>query len=165
LLPAFDKCYHRYLRHREQGEIAEGTIKLLLVFPLLELAGFYDEPFLISAEPGVEILVEDRDEVLRGRIDTLVVHQDLWILVVESKRSITFSAAIPQAIGYMLGSSHSEKPVYGLVTDGDLSMFIKLLNQTPLIYDFSEPFSLLVTRHNRLYDVFRVLKQFAQLIV
>jgi hypothetical protein len=160
-----DKYYHRYLRHREQGELSEGTVKLLLVFPLLELAGFYDEPFFITTEPPVEIVVEDQDEVLRGRIDTLVVQRDFWVLMVESKRSITFSAAIPQALTYMLANPHPDRPVYGMATDGDLFMFIKLLSQNPPQYDFSEPLSLFVPRHNKLYEILRVLKRLAQMMV
>ncbi|UBF28052.1 type I restriction endonuclease subunit R [Kovacikia minuta CCNUW1] len=160
-----DKYHQRYLRHREQGELSEGTVKLLLVFPLLELAGFYDEPFFITTEPPVEITVEDQDEVLRGRIDTLVVQQDLWVPMVESKRSITFSAAIPQALTYMMANPHPDRPVYGMATDGDLFMFIKLLSQNPPQYDFSEPFSLFIARHNKLHEILQILKHLAQLIV
>ncbi|WP_289501426.1 hypothetical protein [Gloeocapsopsis sp. IPPAS B-1203] len=46
-----DKLKSRFLRHRDRGELAEGTVNLLLISPLLELAGFYDEPFFISTEP------------------------------------------------------------------------------------------------------------------
>jgi hypothetical protein len=35
-----DKLKHRFLRHRRRGDMAEGTINLLLVSPLLELAVF-----------------------------------------------------------------------------------------------------------------------------
>jgi hypothetical protein len=159
-----DKYYRRYLRHREQGELSEGTVKLLLVFPLLELAGFYDEPFFITTEPPVEVVVEDQDEVLRGRIDTLVIQQDLWVLMVESKRSIAFSAALPQALAYMRATPHPDRPSYGLATDGDLFMFIKLLHRDPPQYDFSEPFSLFIARRNRLYDILQVLKNLAHII-
>ncbi|MCU0568265.1 MAG: type I restriction endonuclease subunit R [Oculatellaceae cyanobacterium Prado106] len=158
---ALDKIYPRYLRHREQGELSEGTIQLLLVSPLLELAGFYDEPFFVTTEPAVEIEVEDQDEVLRGRIDTLVVQENFWVLVVESKRSINFSAALPQAIAYMMANPCPDRPVYGMATDGDLFMFIKLQDQNPAQYDFSEPISLFVARRNRLWDVLQILKGLA----
>lgn len=155
-----DQYHHRYQRHREQGELSESTVKLLLVFPLLELAGFYDEPFFLSGEQSVEIDIEDRDERLRGRIDTLVIRADLWVLIIEAKRSISFAAAIPQALAYMLANSQTQRPVYAMVTDGDLFMFIKLAYH-PLEYDFSEPISLLVPRRNRLYKVLQILKQLA----
>lgn len=156
---SLDRIQQRFLRHRRLGKVAEGMVNLLLVSPLLEMAGFFDEPFLISTEPQVEILIEDRDELLRGRIDTLVIHQRLWVLVVESKRSISFEAAITQALTYMMGNPQPEKPVYGLVTDGSLSMFIKLLKQDSPQYDFSDTFSLLLRRQNKLYEMLRVMKR------
>ncbi|MEM9219894.1 MAG: type I restriction endonuclease subunit R [Cyanobacteria bacterium P01_F01_bin.150] len=161
---------NRYQRHRERGELSEGTVKLLLLFPLLELAGFYDDPFFISAESisheeNVELVIEDRNETLRGRIDTLVIRSDLWVLLVESKRLISFASAIPQALADMLGNPNPDRPVYAMVTDGDLFMFIKLLAQDPPRYDFSDPVSLLVPRRDRLYDILRILKQVAQTLV
>ena len=42
-----DKYYQRYRRHRDRAELPEETVKLLLVFPLLELVGFYDEPSIL----------------------------------------------------------------------------------------------------------------------
>lgn len=162
---SLDKVRHRFSRHRRRGELAEGTVNLLLVSPLLELAGFYDEPFFITTEPQVEILLEDRDEILRGRIDTLIIQERLGVLVVESKRSISFEAAIPQALTYMMANPNPEKPVYGMVTDGSLFMFVKLLKQEPPQYDFSDTFSLLLLRQNKLYEILRVLKQIGSLIV
>jgi hypothetical protein len=159
-----DKVKHRFFRHRNRSQLAEGTVNLLLVSPLLELAGFYDDPFFITTEPQVEILIEDRDELLRGRIDTLVIQQRLWVLVVEAKRSISFEAGIPQALTYMMGNPNPEKPVYGMVTDGGLFMFTKLLKQDQPQYDFSDIFSLLLLRQNKLYDILRVLKRIGGLI-
>jgi len=161
---ALDKIHQRFFRHRKRGELAEGTVNLLLVSPLLELAGFFDEPFFISTESQVEIILEDHDEILRGRIDTLVIHQKLWVLVVESKRSISMEAAIPQALTYMMGNPNPEKPVYGLVCDGSLFMFIKVLAQDPPQYDFSDTFSLLLLRQNKLYEILSVLKRIGSAI-
>lgn len=155
-----DLYLKRYQRHREQGELSESTVKLLLVFPLLELAGFYDEPFFLSGEQSVEIDIEEREERLRGRIDTLVFRSDLWVLIVEAKRSVSFAAAIPQALAYLLANPQTQRPTYAMITDGDLFMFIKLA-YSPLEYDFSEPISLLVPRRNRLQEVLQILKQIA----
>lgn len=161
---SLDKVRHRLSRHRRRGSLAEGTVNLLVISPLLELAGFYDEPFLIRTEPQVEILLEDQDEILRGRIDTLVIQERLWVLVVESKRSISFAAAIPQALTYMMANPNLNQPVYGMACDGDLFMFIKLLKQDLPQYDFSDTFSLLLLRQNKLYDILRVLKRIGGLI-
>ncbi|MEP0789959.1 MULTISPECIES: hypothetical protein [Cyanophyceae] len=59
----------------------------MVLSPLLELGGFYDYPFTRSAEPTVQISVEDKEEIYRGRIDVLVLQEQLWVLVVESKRT------------------------------------------------------------------------------
>lgn len=72
-LTAEEKAYlngvhHRFLRHREAGDLAEGAANMLLVSPLLERAGFYDDPFFMTCEPTVEIVLEDGEESLRGRI-------------------------------------------------------------------------------------------------
>jgi hypothetical protein len=43
-------------------------------------------------------------------------------------------------------------------------MFIKLVKQDAIIYDFSDIFSLLLLRHNQLYEVLRVLKRLASVM-
>ena len=50
-----DKIKRRFIRHRLQGELPEGTVNMLIVAHLLEMAGFYDEPFLLTNEKSVEI--------------------------------------------------------------------------------------------------------------
>ncbi|CDN17280.1 hypothetical protein RintRC_2241 [Richelia intracellularis] len=46
---------------------------LLLVSSLLALAGFYDPLFRIKAEETVNLVMDDGEEILRGRIDVLVL--------------------------------------------------------------------------------------------
>jgi hypothetical protein len=159
-----DQIRNRFLRHRKRGFLAEGTINHLVISPLLTLAGLYDEPFFITTEPEVELLLEDRDELLRGRIDTLIVQQQLWVLVVESKSTIAFSVALPQVLTYMMGNPNPQRPVYGLITNGDEFQFIKLLIQDNPQYDLSNIFSLLLPHRNQLYDLMRVLKQIRQIM-
>jgi hypothetical protein len=77
---------------------------------------------------------------------------------VESKRSISFEAGIPQTLAYMMTTPNGEKPLYGMVTDGGLYMFVKLVKQELAIYNFSDVFSLLLLRQNKLYEVLRILK-------
>jgi hypothetical protein len=51
------------------------------------------------------------------------------------------------------------------VTDGDLFMFVKLIQEnTQIIYDFSEPFSLLVARRHKLYEILQILKNISRTI-
>jgi len=127
--------------------------------PLLELAGFYDPPFLIRSEAPVEIQIEEHDQILRGRIDTLVIQDQLWVLVVESKRtSFSVDVAIPQALAYMMSNADLSRPTYGLVSNGGYFMFLKVLNQGEPQYALSDDFSL-YRHHNDLLKVLRVLKR------
>jgi hypothetical protein len=160
-----DQIRNRFLRHRERGSLAEGTINHLVISPLLTLAGLYDEPFFVTTEPEVELFLEDRDEILRGRIDTLIIQQQLWVLVVESKSTIAFSVALPQALTYLIANPNPERPVYGLITNGDEFQFIKLLIQPNPEYDLSNIFSLLLPHRNQLYDIMRILKQIRQIML
>ncbi|MEG3954805.1 type I restriction endonuclease subunit R [Microcoleus sp. herbarium2] len=160
-----DQIRNRFLRHRERGSLAEGTINHLVIFPLLTLAGLYDEPFYVTTEPKVELFLEDRDEILTVRIDTLIIQQQLWVLVVESKSTIAFSVALPQALTYLIANPNPERPVYGLITNGDEFQFIKLLIQPNPQYDLSNIFSLLLPHRNQLYDIMRILKQIRQIMI
>lgn len=164
-IATLDQIRNRFIRHRERGSLAEGTINHLVISPVLTLAGLYDEPFFVTTEPEVELLLEDRDELLRGRIDTLIIQQQLWVLVVESKSTIAFSVALPQALTYMMGNPNPERPVYGLITNGDEFQFIKLLIQDNPQYDLSNIFSLLLPHRNQLHDIMRVLKQIRQIMI
>ncbi|MHC5732632.1 MAG: type I restriction endonuclease, partial [Nostoc sp.] len=85
-----------------------------------------------------DLQTRDPDETIRGFIDTLVVQEKLWILVVESKRtSIPVAAALPQLLAYMLTNPQSDKSVFGMATNGDEFVFLKLtLTDTPQ-YDVS----------------------------
>jgi len=65
----------------------------------------------------------------------------------------------------MLGNPQPSQPLYGLVTDGDLFMFVKLIQEnTQIIYDFSEPFSLLIARRHKLYEILQILKNISRII-
>ncbi|HIK44911.1 MAG TPA: type I restriction endonuclease subunit R [Leptolyngbyaceae cyanobacterium M65_K2018_010] len=160
-----DQIKARFDRHRNQGPLAEGTINQLLISPLLTLAGLYDEPFFVSTEPSLEIELEDHNEILRGRIDTLIVQQQFWVLVLESKSTITFSIALPQALTYMMANPQPDRPVYGLITNGDEFMFIKMLTQGLPQYDLSNVFSLLIPRRNQLCEILQILKQIRQIML
>lgn len=76
----------RLLYHRAEGDLLEGSMMLLVASPLLELTGFYDPPFRMQAEASVEVTVADGEEILRGRIDVLILQQRFWALILESKK-------------------------------------------------------------------------------
>ncbi|MBD2437038.1 type I restriction endonuclease subunit R [Nostoc sp. FACHB-110] len=159
-----DRIKARYRYHRANGHLAEGLVNLVVLSPLLELAGFYDPPFQMQGEVAIEVsalvpLDEVSEEILRGRIDFLVVSKGLWIAVLESKgTAINLDVAIPQVLAYMMVNPNAEKPVFGMATNGGEFFFIKLNRQRTPQYDISRIFSLLPLQ-NELYDVLMILKK------
>ncbi|HAG84698.1 MAG TPA: type I restriction endonuclease subunit R [Cyanobacteria bacterium UBA12227] len=126
----------RYDYHRNDSLLLEGTINLVVVSPLLEIAGFLDPPFRIRSPYGICLELDDPEETIRGFIDTLVVQEQLWILVVESKRtSIPVPAAFPQLLAYMLASPRSDRAAFCMATNGDEFVFLKLSQENDPHYD------------------------------
>jgi predicted type IV restriction endonuclease len=159
-----DLIKRRYLYHRKHGPLAEATVNFIVIAPLLEMAGFYDPPFLLRSEVAVQIQAEEQEQILRGRIDALVLQDRLWVLILESKQT-TFSTgvALPQALAYMIGSPDPDRPTYGLVSNGEYFIFLKLLNRGQREYAFSNDFSM-YQQQNTLVDVLKILKKLGQLI-
>ena len=159
-----DRVKFHFLRLVKHPPLSEETVKLVVLSPLLSLAGFYDEPFFIRSESSTEITVEDKETIIRGRIDVLVIQQQLWLLVIESKRSaFSLSEAIPQALTYMLSNPHPTKPVFGLVMNGSDFIFLKISQINQPQYSLSDQFTLW-KRENELYQVFRILKKLGQIL-
>ncbi len=162
---AIDRIKQRHNYHRGSGPLLEGTINLLVVSPLLEIAGFLDPPFKIRSPESIKITIEDPDKtVIKGLIDILVVEDNLWILVVESKRtSIPVPTAFPQILAYMMANSHRDRPTFGMATNGDGFIFLKLSQEDRPQYDVSREFSLFPRRHE-LYEVLRILKHLGEIV-
>ncbi|MEO1377041.1 MAG: type I restriction endonuclease subunit R [Cyanobacteria bacterium J06635_10] len=153
-----------YDYQRLDGVLLEGTVNLIILSPLLKLAGFFEPPFKIRSPYGIELEITDPVETIRGFIDTLVIQEQLWLLVVESKRNgIPLGVAMPQLLAYMLAQPQSNQIAYGMATNGDEFTFVKLsLGENPR-YDNSRTFTLLPRRHE-LGEVLRVLKRLGQII-
>ncbi len=145
--------------------VMEGVVKMVILSPLLELAGFYDAPFRVSGETEVRVTAQDEGEVIHGNIDILVLQQQFWITVIEAKNSeLALSKAIPQALSYMMAAPNADRPGYGLVMNGSEFLFLKLDRRSNPVYAVSDIFSLLNRGHN-LIGVLQVLKKFAHLLV
>lgn len=159
------KIKKRFDYHREDGFLLEGTVNLLVVSPLLELAGFLDEPYQIRSPFGIEIVIDDTVETLKGFIDTLVVNNNFWVLSFESKRSaIPVGVALPQLFAYMLAQPRQSAKAFGLATNGDEFIFLKLdfSTQQPS-YGFSRAYSLLPVNHE-LDIVLKIFKRLGTLV-
>ena len=163
---SLDLIRRRYLYHQADGNLTEGTVTLLIGSPLLERAGFYDYPFKMRGEASVEIVLDDDDEVetLRGRIDVLVLQNRFWVTLLESKRTtISVMSALPQTLTYMMANPYPDKPAFGMMTNGDGIIFVKLSQQGTPQYDISRVFSPAPLR-NELYTVLQILKRIGQSI-
>ena len=102
----------------------ENTVKLAVVAPLLDLAAQLLPPFYVTTEKSVEITASTDG---LARLDVLVLRDQLWVLVIESKRAeFSLKVGIPQILGYMMAVPKSSLPLYGLVTNGSSFVFLKL---------------------------------------
>ena len=154
-----DKAQAHYA-HLSKRPILKAMVKMVILSPLLELAGFYDPPFYAKSEKSVNISAQDHNLTIRGKIDILVTQDQFWILVIESKQSgIAIDSGIPQALTYMLAAPDHTKSLYGMVTNGNNFIFIKLHDHT---YQLSDEFSL--RRRGDLYQVLAILKHLANLL-
>jgi len=156
----------------------EEVIKLVVVAPLLDLAGFYQAPFAIRTEVSTKLVILDGEQTFTGSIDVLVVQQKFWILVIESKQSrFDVMSGVPQALSYMLsqpaaaqnpnGFNHTR---FGMVTNGREVVFLKLdpgqyahqekVSQTP-IYSQSKVYQVIETKQD-LTQILQGLKVIGQ---
>jgi hypothetical protein len=159
-----DRVKRNYLSLVERHALSENLVKMVVVEHLLDLADFYIPPFDIKDEKSVELTVQDEDTVIRGRLDFLVFKHQLWFAVVEAKNAaISIRAAIPQTLAYMLNHPQRDRPIFGLLTNGDYFAFIKLVQPHTPQYALSEDFSLW-RRENELYKVLSILKKLGQII-
>jgi len=142
----------------------EEIVKMVVLSPLLSLANFYSYPFRPVAEKPVEIVFEDEAETLRGRIDVLVLHQNLWVTVIEAKRKqLNVLEGIPQALFYMMNSPTIREPLFGFISNGSEFVYLKLMQQDSPRYGLSRLFSL-INPGNDLYTVLGVLKRLGEVV-
>ncbi len=148
-----------YLR---EYPLHEEIVKMAVLAPLLSLAGFFSYPFQPKAE--VQVSAEDEGEIVRGKIDVLILQGQLWVVVIEAKnKQFSVDKALPQALFYMMSNPSPSKPIYGLATNGSSFTFIKLIQQGTPRYALSDEFSLR-RRGNELYNVLSVLRRMGELV-
>ncbi|MDY7022388.1 MAG: restriction endonuclease subunit R, partial [Cyanobacteriota bacterium] len=113
---SLDRVKANFLALIEDPPLLENSVKMVVLAPLLDLAGFYHKPFRIETETSVAVELEDEGQIIRGRIDVLVVKNRLWLLVIESKRSdFAVTRALPQALSYLLSNPEMTQPTFGLI--------------------------------------------------
>ncbi|MBD2778050.1 type I restriction enzyme HsdR N-terminal domain-containing protein [Iningainema tapete] len=162
-IEALDRVKTEFL-YLNKYPLLEDLVKMVVLSPLLSLAGFYRAPIRPVLEKRVDVALQNENKTVWGRVDILVLQRQVWIAVIESKQAgFSLKDAIAQALFYMIANLNTEQPTFGLVTNGSHFLFIKLLHNQPPQYAFSTEFSLF-RPDNELYWVLRVLKRFAKLI-
>jgi hypothetical protein len=161
---ALDDLRRRYLYQRSEGQLLEGTVTLLLASPLLAIAGFYDPPFRVRAEESVQLILDDGEEVLQGRMDVLVLLNQFWVVVLESKKTaLSVWAALPQTLAYLKANPQPDLPSFGMVTNGDDILFVKMGQAEQMQYSLSRIFAPF-TSSQELYGALQVLKRIGRLL-
>lgn len=145
--------------------MSEEAVKLVILSPLLSKANFFQPPFHLKTEASIQIELKNDDrsmdnpepQMVRGRIDVLLLRDKLWVLVVEAKeKGFSLENAIAQALTYMLSSPNRDSPVYGFATNGSEFIFLKTIHHPTPQYALSDLFTLR-RQHNDLYTVLQIL--------
>ena len=157
-----DRVKASYSNLLEYPPILENTVKMVVLSPLLDLAGFYLPPFRIRSEKSIEVCLEDEGVIIKGQIDVLAVCGQFWVVVIESKQAaFSLDVGRSQLLTYMLANPHPERPAYGLILNGSSFRFLKLVKGERCQYATSRIFDLF-NPGNDLHEVLRVLKRLAQ---
>lgn len=133
----------------QAGKVLEGQVQLLVLAPLLRLAGYYRSPIQLSLEQAIaEIMLDDEDTKITGRLDLLAARRDsvtpLWVLIVESKNSqVDALNGLPQLLTYASQSLTSQESVWGLATNGFSYYFVRLISGETLSYQLLPELNLL----------------------
>jgi hypothetical protein len=144
--------------------VIESIVKMVVLSPLMDLAGFYEPPLRVQGEANIQISGEEEGVVIRGCIDVLAVQNVLWILVIEAKNSeFSLTKAMPQALAYMLANPQSNQPTFGMLLNGSECLFLKLLPGEVPEYATSNLFSML-NQGNDLYQVLQILRELKSII-
>lgn len=161
---SLERVTSNYFNLTKRRTMLEEAVKMVVLSPLLDLAGFYQPPFEIETETSIEISADDEGAIVKGSIDILIIQKRFWVLVIEAK-STKFDVlmALPQALAYMLNDPNPNQPTFGLLVNGREFVFIKLIQQNQPQY--ARSYALSIEREDELYQVLSVLKRLGQLII
>ncbi len=161
-----DRIQASYLHLVSQTSMVEDVVKMVLLSPLLYLADFFLPPLSIQSEVVVQLSIADEELAIEGKIDILVLHHRLSILLIESKRvAASIEVGLPQLLAYMLASPHPVQPVYGMITNGGSFVFLKLVQGPDAAYDALSRIFEMRNPGNDLYPVLAVLKHLKHLVL
>lgn len=160
-----DKVKAGFINLLNYPPMLEDIVRMAVLDPILFIADFYLHPFYVKSEESVDILTEDEGVIIKGRIDTLILKDQFWVMVIESKRaSYSIEEGLAQILVYMLANPHPDKRCFGMITTGGSFIFIKLVKGEIPQYATSKLFAIR-NPGNDLYDVLRILKRLSQLVI
>ena len=153
-----------YLNLLNYPPLLEDVVRMAVVDPILFIGDFYLSPFYVKSEESIDIAVPDEDVIIKGRMDILVLKDQFWVMIIESKKaSFSIEEGLAQILSYMLGNPYPDKPSFGMIATGSEFIFVKLVKGKPPRYALSKGF-LMRNPGNELYDVLRILKHLTQLV-
>ncbi|NEO52614.1 MAG: restriction endonuclease subunit R [Okeania sp. SIO3B5] len=154
-----------YFNLLQNPPFLEDIVRMAIVDPILFIGKFFLYPYYIRSEKSINLELADQDVIIRGRIDTLVMKEQLWVMVIESKRAeFSIEAGLAQLLTYLLASSLTERPNYGLIVTGGSFIFVKLVKTEIPQYATSKMFAIR-NPGNELFDVLRILKRLSQIAI
>ncbi|MDZ8066793.1 MAG: restriction endonuclease subunit R [Nostoc sp. DedQUE08] len=159
-----DKVKTGYFNLLNYPPFLENVVRMAVIDPLLFIGDFYLAPYYVKSEESIDIAVPDEDVIIKGRIDTLVLKEQFWLMIIESKRaSFSVEQGLAQILAYLLGNRDNDKLSFGMIATGSEFIFVKLVKGNPPRYALSKGF-LMRNPGNELYDVLRILKRLTQLV-
>ena len=159
-----DKVKAGYLNLLNYPPLLEDVVRMAIVDPILFIGDFYLSPFYVKSEESIDIAVPDEDIIIKGRMDTLVLKDRFWVMIIESKKaSFSIEEGLAQILAYMLGNPYANQPSFGMIATGSEFIFVKLVKGKPPRYSLSKGF-LMRNPGNELYEVLRILKGLTQLV-
>jgi hypothetical protein len=82
----------------------EDLVKMVVLSPLLSLAGFYQPPLRPVLEKRVDVSIQEGEKTVYGRIDVLALLRQIWVAVIESKQAgFSLKDATAQTLFYYDG--------------------------------------------------------------
>lgn len=161
---AIERIKSNFKNLNRDRPMSEEAVKMVVLSPFLDLAGFYQPPFKLRTEQATEVSAEEDSIVYKGSIDVLVTCNRFWILIIESKSTrFDVTTALPQALTYLLSCPRSDRPPFALIVNGREFLFVKLLPGTPPQYILSKAFSLTNPGEDGA-EVLSILKRIAELL-
>lgn len=159
-----ERLQQNYKHLSRRKSFSEESVKMVVLSPLLDLAGFYQAPFGLATEEPIEITSIDEGLTVRGKIDALVFQKQFWALVIESKSTrYDVLTALPQALTYMMRAPDKSRPAYGLLANGREFVFVKLSHPPKLAYERSPALS--IEYDDQLEHVLAMLKHIGKMIL